>query len=67
MPREVCFFSTQNEIGNMLECNLLKAQYTVRTHYSSVIIYVSFMCNILNHSRCSLFVLLNSKAVIVFC
>lgn len=34
------FVPSQHKIGNMLECNLLKAQYTVRTHYSSIIIYV---------------------------
>lgn len=52
---------------NMLECNLLKAKSTVRMHYSNIIIYMQFRCNILNYFRYSLFVSLSAKAIIAFC
>lgn len=50
MPREVCSspHNIKSEI-NMSECNLLKAKCTVRTHYSSIIIYMYSMCNIFDY------------------
>lgn len=52
---------------NMLECNLLKAKSTVRMHYSNIIIYMQFRCNILDYFRYSLFVSSSAKAIIAFC